>query len=215
MCHCVEVLLIPFIAVSSKNCEEFAFSVLSFENIELEILNQVDVWIDFSSPAQLQNLLSSTTKVPVVSGTTGSSESEIQKIKKSSVGRPIFWASNMSLGIWALRQAMKSLSLIANFDFDIEDIHHNEKKDNPSGTAKTLQSDLSEIVGKKINRPVGKRLGGIFGIHKVTAASQNEIIILEHTALNREVFAEGAVKAAKWILNKKIGYYSMSDLGEK
>lgn len=203
---------IPFLAVSSKNCDEFTFTVTSLENVEPEILQQVDVWIDFSSPEYLENLLQFTSDTPIVTGVTGCSEAQTHKIKIASQKRPLFWASNMSVGVWALRQALKSLGFISDFDFAVEEIHHTLKKDNPSGTAKTLHSDLEKIVNKKVTLPLGKRMGGIFGIHKITAASKSEIITFEHTALNREVFAEGALKAARWIVNKKPGYYSMDNL---
>jgi len=206
---------IPFLAVSSKNCDEFAFTVTSLKNVEEEILEQVDVWLDFSSPEQLQELLQLTKKTPIVTGTTGCTESQIKKIKVAAKKRPLFWASNMSIGVWALRQALKSLGLVKDFDFMVEEIHHTEKKDNPGGTAKTLRSDLEKIVNKKVTLPLGKRVGNVFGIHKVTATSKSETMTFEHTALNREVFAEGALKAARWIVNKKHGYYSMDSLQEK
>jgi 4-hydroxy-tetrahydrodipicolinate reductase len=205
----------PFLAVSSKSCDEFTFTVKSLKNVEAEILEQVDVWIDFSSPEQLAELLNLTFKTPIVTGTTGCTEEQIKKIKAAAKKRPLFWASNMSLGVWALRQALKSLGLVRDFDFKVEEIHHTQKKDNPSGTSKTLHSDLEKIVNKKVTLPLGKRVGHVFGIHKITATSKSETITFEHTALNREVFAEGALKAARWIVNKKHGYYSMDSLQEK
>ena len=204
----------PFLAVSSKSCDEFAFTVASLKNVEEEILDQVDVWVDFSSPERLQELLQLTKKTPIVTGTTGTSEGQFKKIKAAAKKRPLFWASNMSVGVWALRQAIKSLGLVKDFDFKVEEIHHTQKKDNPGGTAKTLRNDLEKIVNKKVTLPLGKRVGHVFGIHKVTAASKSETMTFEHTALNREVFAEGALKAARWIVNKKHGYYSMDNLQE-
>lgn len=203
-----------FMAVSSQICHEFAFSVSTLKDVELEILQQVDVWIDFSSVEKTFELfdLTSETNSPVICGVTGFSTSDFNKLKLISKKRPVFWSSNMSLGVWALRQALKSLGMLGHFDFAVEEIHHTLKKDNPSGTAKTLHEDLEQIVSKKIASPIGKRLGGVFGVHKVIAASKSEMITFEHTALNREVFAEGALKAAKWIVNKKNGYYSMEDL---
>lgn len=204
----------PFLAVSSKNCDEFAFTVASVKNVEEDILEQVDVWLDFSSPEQLQELLQFTKKTPIVTGTTGCTDAQIKKIKAAAKKRPLFWASNMSIGVWALRQALKALGLVKDFDFKVEEIHHTQKKDNPGGTAKTLRDDLEKIVNKKVTLPLGKRVGNVFGIHKVTATSKSETMSFEHTALNREVFAEGALKAARWIVNKKHGYYSMDSLQE-
>jgi 4-hydroxy-tetrahydrodipicolinate reductase len=216
MLHSTEFsnVVTPFIAVSSKVCSEFSFSITSLKNVETEILEQVDVWIDFSSIQQTFELLEQTQNLntPIVCGVTGFSESEFTKIKNFAKKRPLFWASNLSLGLWTLRQALKTLSLLSDFDFAIEEIHHTLKIDNPSGTAKTLHQDLESMTHKKIAKPNGLRLGGVFGIHKVTAASKSELITFEHTALNREVFAEGALKAARWIITKKVGYYSMEDL---
>lgn len=207
-------LFLPFIAVSSQVCPEFAFSVPSIENTEKDILDQVDVWIDFSSPAQSMQFLKAlgSCRIPVVSGTTGFTADQFAYLKKNSRQRPVFWASNMSIGIWVLRQALKSLGAIKNFDFAVDESHHRFKKDNPSGTAKTLHADLEKIAFKKVDLSRGKRLGGIFGIHEITAASKSEVLSFKHTALNREVFADGALKAARWIVNKKNGFYSMEDL---
>ena len=152
---------------------------------------------------------------PIVSGSTGLREKDFNLVRKQSAARPIFWASNMSPGLWAFRQAMKSFQLISNFDFAIEEIHHTQKKDRPSGTAKTLQLDLEKIIEKKIETPSSHRLGSIFGIHTITAASSHEMITMQHQALNRSVFAEGAVKAALWLSKQKSGFYSMEHLFSK
>lgn len=200
------------IAVSSQNCADFNLTVNSLANVDPKVLKQVDVWIDFSTAEQFKNILKYTGSAPIVSGTTDFSTSELKNLKKFGKTRPFFWASNMSLGIWTLRQALKSLALIPDFEFKVEEVHHTQKKDNPSGTAKTLHRDLEKIVGKKVSLPLGKRIGDVFGEHEVTATSKSEVLTFKHTALNREVFAEGALKAAKWIVNKKKGYYSMEDL---
>ena len=120
----------------------------------------------------------------------------------------------MSLGVWTLRQMIQKFNHIANsgFDFVIDEVHHNQKIDNPSGTAITLKNDLEKAINHKIPEIEGKRIGGIFGQHIVTAASKSEVLKIEHFALNRSVFAEGAVQAALWIINKKSGFYSMDDM---
>lgn len=203
-----------FIEVCSKPTGDFAFSFSEIVKIPEKTLKQVDVWIDFSRPEGLAKLLPniSRLKTPVVSGTTGFKKNEFTQVEATAKKIPTFWASNMSVGLWTLRQAIKSLSHVSHFDFAIEEIHHAQKKDNPSGTAVTLHKDLEKAVHKKIPPPVGHRLGGVFGIHTITAASQSEMIKLEHNALNRTVFAEGALKAALWIVKQKPGLYSMDDL---
>lgn len=205
---------IPYLAVGKTTSSLFAMTVVDLRDIENEILTDVDVWIDFSSAEGLAHLLKSTEKqkTPIVSGSTGLSDSDFKNLKIHSKQRALFWASNLSPGLWAFRQALQSFSSIANFDFAIDEIHHTQKKDQPSGTAKTLQADLEQAIGRKISTPSSHRLGGVFGVHNVIAASANEVITFQHQALNRSVFAEGALKAAGWLTERKPGLYSMDDL---
>ncbi|MFN3695822.1 MAG: 4-hydroxy-tetrahydrodipicolinate reductase [Pseudobdellovibrio sp.] len=204
----------PFIEIAKRPSDEFTLSYKSIHEVSVETLKAVDVWIDFSRPEGLDDLIDvlAKTKSAVVSGTTGLGDIQINKLKKLSAKNAVFWASNMSVGLWTVRQTLKSLKSISHFDFAIDEIHHTQKKDNPSGTAITLHQDLELATGKKIPLPRGHRLGGIFGIHTITAASQSEMIKIEHNALNRSVFAEGAIKAAVWIFRKNAGLYSMDDL---
>ncbi len=208
----VESSHISYLFVGRKPSPSFSFSVTNLKNIEDEILQEVDVWIDFSSAEGLFSLLKRTADTPVVSGSTGLSTEQFKQLKRISVKRPVFWASNMSVGLWAFRQALKSFSTVSDFDFSINEIHHNQKKDKPSGTALTLRDDLKKIVSKRIETPTAQRLGGVFGIHTVYAASANEIISFQHQALNRKVFATGAIQAAEWAIEQKNGFYSMDDM---
>lgn len=210
-------ILFPFLFVGDETSCIFAVSAPDIKKIEPEILADVSVWIDFTSGGGLIELLKVTEKfkTPVVSGSTGLSVNEFNKLKKYSKKRSIFWASNMSPGLWAFRQALKGLSSIANFDFAIEEIHHTQKKDKPSGTAKTLQLDLEKITNKKIVTPTSFRLGGVFGVHTIFAASSNEVITMQHQALNRAVFAEGALMACDWLVSQLVGFYSMDELFSK
>lgn len=174
----------------------------------------VDVWIDFSSPELLKQLLSIAVKnkTAVVSGTTGLSDADQSALKRAAKAIPVLWASNMSLGVAVLTEALEVFSRIRDFDFQIEEFHHNRKKDRPSGTAKSLQEKLEKAVGRKLPEVLSIRGGGIFGIHKVHAMSSEEHIVFEHMALNRAVFARGAVEAAQWLCSKKKGFYSMRDV---
>jgi 4-hydroxy-tetrahydrodipicolinate reductase len=175
---------------------------------------EVDIWIDFSSPELLKKLLTtaSKNKTPVVSGTTGLTPADQTALKRAAKNIPVLWASNMSLGVAVVTEALKVFSRISNFDFQIEEFHHNRKKDAPSGTAKSLQESLEKAVGRKLPAPLSIRGGGIFGIHKVHAMAEEEHIVFEHMALNRAVFARGAVEAAQWLCSKKKGFYSMRDV---
>lgn len=203
-----------FAEICSHPTGAFLQSHRGVYEMDAKDLKQIDVWIDFSQPEALRDLLEVVEefKTPLVSGTTGFSSHEQNLLKNAAKKTPIFWASNMSIGLWTVRQALKSFSHINYFDFALDEIHHTQKKDNPSGTAVTLHRDLENAVGKKIKPAIGHRLGGVYGVHTITAASQSEMIKLEHNALNRTVFAEGALKAALWVVNQKSGLYSMDDL---
>lgn len=202
------------VEIASKPTGDFAASFTDISKVPVSTLKQVDVWIDFSRPEGLMALLAvlQQVKKPLVSGSTGFEGKQFSKVEAASKKIPLFWSSNMSVGLWTVRQAIKALATVSHFDFALDEIHHTQKKDNPSGTAVTLHQDLEKAVGKKIAPAVGHRLGGVFGIHTITAASQSEMIKLEHNALNRTVFAEGALKAAKWIVKQPAGLYSMDDL---
>jgi 4-hydroxy-tetrahydrodipicolinate reductase len=207
----------PFVAISSKNCEEFKNNFTSLDFVSDDILKKVDVWIEFSSIETLMQFCTKfkASKVRIVSGTTGLSKAEFKKLKILSKSAAVFWSSNMSPGLWALRRSLKALSGISDFEFSIEETHHLQKKDNPSGTALTLKNDLDQILKKKLKTPVGHRLPDVFGVHKIKAKSDSEILTFEHIALNRSVFAQGALKAATFLVKKKQGFYSMADLNLK
>ena len=202
----------PYLFVGIKKSNHFSISVPTLKNTESEILAEVDVWIDFSSADGFFELLKNSKKAPIVSGTTGFSPTQFAKIKAASKNRAIFWASNFSVGLWSFRQALKALQFVKDFDFAIDEVHHNQKKDMPSGTALTLKSDLEDVIGRKIAAPQAQRLGGIYGIHTVYAASENEVISFQHQAINRKVFASGALRAAEWLVTKKSGLYLMDDM---
>lgn len=173
--------------------------------------------IDFSSEEGLLAAVEYAiqNRLPLVSGTTGISAKAHKALEKAAKKIPVLWAPNMSLGIYILRKCIAHMRALAeDFDFQIEDFHHKHKKDAPSGTAKILQKDLVEAVGKKIPDVVSVRGGGIFGVHKVIAMSDEEVITFEHEALNRAVFAKGAVHAANWLAKQKAGQYRFEDVFE-
>ena len=176
--------------------------------------NSVDLVIDFSLPTIFSKVLNfcENNKIPLVSGTTGLSSQQLHAIKKASEKIPILWAPNMSLGVAVINEMIKSLEAFDGADFQIEEFHHNRKLDKPSGTALFLQKTLRKTVKKKVPRPLAIRGGGIYGIHKVHAMTDEEHIIVEHSALNRSVFARGAVRAAAWLADKSPGQYELADL---
>ena len=174
----------------------------------------VDLWIDFSLPEVFASLVSHAIKhqQAIVSGTTGITDKDAKLIQKAGTKIPILWASNMSIGIATLRKALEVFKGLEGFDFQIEESHHNKKKDRPSGTAKTLEKDLQKQIKSKLPETIVMRAGGIYGVHKIHAVSDEEHLEFSHTALNRAVFAKGAIKAALWLKAKKPGVYDIMDV---
>ena len=198
-------------------------------------LSKANVIIDFTIPECTFEVLKIATKLKkkVVIGTTGFTKIEENLIRKFSKKIPILKAGNMSLGINLLMYLTEitSASLGNNYLSKVFEIHHKHKKDHPSGTALMLgkgiavgkNKDFYKIMGKKyLNKkefPYGKKInfnsirkGEIIGEHEVTFSSGKEIITLNHEAFDRALYSEGAITAAKWILNKKPGLYSMRNV---
>ena len=196
---------------------------------------KTDVIIDFTIPSCTLEMLkiASKLKKKVVIGTTGFTKNEEKLIQKYSKQIPILKAGNMSLGINLLMYLTEiaSKTLEENYLTKIFEIHHKHKKDYPSGTALMLgkgiangkNKNLDNLLGKKfLNKktfPYGKKInfnsirkGKIIGEHEVTFSSGKEIIKLNHEAFDRALYSEGALTAAKWLINKKPGLYSMRDL---
>ncbi len=194
-----------------------------------------DLIIDFTIPKCTFQILriASKLKKKVVIGTTGFNKKEENLIKKFSKKIPILKAGNMSLGINLLMYLTEiaSSSLGKNFLSKIFEIHHKHKKDFPSGTALMLGKGIAigknknfyNLLGKKyLNRktfPYGKKInfnslrkGKIIGKHEVKFSSGKEIITLNHEAFDRALYSEGALSAAKWLMKKKPGLYSMRDI---
>tara|TARA_Y100001936_G_C16028829_1_gene644228 strand:- start:632 stop:1408 length:777 start_codon:yes stop_codon:yes gene_type:complete len=191
--------------------------------------------IDFTVPKSTFQVLKIASKLKkrVVIGTTGFNKKEEDLIKKFSKKIPILKAGNMSLGINLLMYLTEiaSGSLGKNFLSKIFEIHHKHKKDYPSGTALMLgkgiavgkNEDFYNLLGNKyLNKktfPYGKKInfnsirrGEIIGEHEVKFSSGKEIITLNHEAFDRALYSEGALSAAKWLMKKKPGLYSMRDL---
>jgi len=194
-----------------------------------------NIIIDFTVPKCTLELLKIASKLKkrVVIGTTGFSKREENLIKKYSRRIPILKAGNMSLGINLLMYLTEiaSRSLGNNFLSKVFEVHHKHKKDHPSGTALMLGKGIAigknknfyKLVGKKyFNKktfPYSKKInfsslrkGEIVGNHKVFFTSGKETITLDHEAFDRALYAEGAFTAAKWLMSKKPGLYSMRDV---
>ena len=194
-----------------------------------------NIIIDFTVPKCTLEVLKIAAKLKkrVVIGTTGFSKKEESLIKKYSKKIPILKAGNMSLGINLLMYLTEiaSKSLANSFLSKVFEIHHKHKKDHPSGTALMLakgiaigkKKDFYKLVGKKyLNKksfPYSKKInfnsirkGEIVGNHKVLFSSGKETITLNHEAFDRALYSEGAFTAAKWLMSKKPGLYSMRNV---
>ena len=196
---------------------------------------KTDIIIDFTVPSCTLEILkiAKRLKKKVVIGTTGFNKNQEDLIKKYSKKIPILKAGNMSLGINLLvyLTEITSSSLGKNFLSKVFEIHHKHKKDYPSGTALMIGKGIAygkkknflSLYGKKfLNKktfPYSKKInfnsirkGEIIGEHEVKFSSGKEIITLNHEAFDRALYSEGALTAAKWLINKKPGLYSMRDL---
>ncbi len=179
-----------------------------------------DVVIDFSSPAGTMEIVDWCVKKKkaIVIGTTGFKLKNFNLIEKASKKIPIFMSPNMSLGVNAMREAMQAfLKAYGSCEIEIEEIHHKDKKDKPSGTAIFLKDAVEEVKksNQKVSSPVSLRGGEVYGIHKVYFFGGGEWVSFEHHAQGRALFAEGALAASRWILKQKAGLYSMKDLLKK
>ena len=194
-----------------------------------------DVIIDFTVPTCTIEILkiASKLKKKVVIGTTGFNQKQENIIKNYSKKIPILKAGNMSLGVNLLMYLTEiaSKSLNDKYLAKIFEVHHKHKKDYPSGTALMLgkgiadgkNKNLNNLIGKKyLNKktfPYGKKInfnslrkGEIIGEHEVNFSSGKEIIKLNHEAFDRALYSDGALTAAKWLMKKKPGLYSMRNL---
>ena len=196
---------------------------------------KANVIIDFTVPKCTLEVLKIASKLKkrVVIGTTGFTRKEENIIKKYSRKIPILKAGNMSLGVNLLMYLTEitSKSLNNNFLSKVFEVHHRNKKDHPSGTALMLgkgiavgkNKDFYRLMGKKyLNKksfPYGKKInfnsmrkGSVIGEHEVSFSSGKEIVSLNHEAFDRALFSEGALTAARWIIGKKPGLYSMRNV---
>ena len=200
----------------------------------MDFTGEADVIIDFSNPAALETLLSFAVakKIPLVLCTTGYTAEHLDKIREASFEIPVFRSGNMSLGINLLLELIKRATTVLGDGFDVEIVerHHRRKVDSPSGTALMLADAVASAMPqapeyvydrqpRSIPRPKNEigisvvRGGTIVGDHEVIFAGTDEVIELRHHAYSRDVFAVGAVNAAKFMAQvKSPGMYDMSDV---
>ena len=193
-------------------------------------LDGVDCIIDFSHHSVTPMLLDFAMEynLPLVLCTTGHTDREIEKINSASKNIPLFYSGNMSVGIALLIELAKTTAkAFPEAEIEIIEKHHNRKIDAPSGTALMLANAICEIrpdayancgrsgQGKRSTNEIGIhsiRMGNIVGEHEVIIGTENQTITLKHEAHNRALFAEGAIAAAEYLVNRSAGLYDMKSM---
>ena len=217
------------------------FDLLGQENEDFPVFSSpasypgsADVLVDFSAPAALPALLEFglERRIPLVLATTGYSPEQLEQIQAAAREIPIFRSGNMSLGVNVLAGLVKkaAAALGEGFDIEIVERHHHRKVDAPSGTALMLAEAAAQALPyepeyiyerQSVRKPRGRqeigissvRGGNIVGDHEVIFAGRDEVIELKHSAMSREVFASGALRAARFLAKVQApGLYSMTDL---
>ena len=183
---------------------------------EADVQMQPDVIIYFSSPQALDEVLNLAIAKScfLVIATTGYTEQQLADIQLASKKIPVFQSSNFSIGIYLMQKALDTLlsRMKQPYDVHLIDIHHNKKKDAPSGTAKMLASSMSAHKPLDEIQTVSLRSGSVVGEHQVSIQWNQESLTLTHQAQSKEVFAFGAIAAAQFLVQQPIGYYTMDDL---
>ncbi|MBF0491669.1 MAG: 4-hydroxy-tetrahydrodipicolinate reductase [Deltaproteobacteria bacterium] len=225
---------ITLAACVDKKTAQTVEGLICFTNLK-DVISTGNVIIDFShADASLENLkLAMSSKVPLVIGTTGFNLKERQQIEEAAKSIPIVFSSNMSIGVnvmWKLlEQATRALG--PAYDIEVVEMHHRLKKDAPSGTAMTTAEVLAKAAGRNLEKDavysrhgmIGERKAGEIGIqtlrggdvvgdHTVYFAGIGERLEITHRASSRDTFAQGALRAAEWVVDKKPGLYNMQDV---
>jgi len=202
-------------------CKQSDVQAIDFQAATKD-LNNISAVIDFSSPEGLTACINFCIEnsIPLISGTTGLSAEQLETLRTAKKFIPILLASNMSLGVSNLKSSIEQylLSISTPSKCKIIEIHHTNKKDSPSGTAIEIKSFLENLPGSKIDGLIdvhSYRIGNIFGIHRIIFENAEGITTFQHIANSRNIFARGAIKAAKWINTKEAGEYSFADFLNK
>lgn len=225
----------PFVGQDAGQVAGIGESSVKISGSLDDIIDSGDVIIDFTLPdATMDNIKkASLAGKSMVVGTTGLTDDQLKDIKKTAEGIRLVLAPNMSVGMNVMFKIVAEMAKILGDDYDIEilEAHHRLKKDAPSGTAMGLARKLAEatnrdlektavysrhgIIGERTNEEIGiqtLRAGDITGDHTVMFGGIGERLELTHRAHNRDNFARGAIRAAKWILDRDAGLYDMQDV---
>lgn len=195
---------------------------------EFVFTEEPEIMVDFSHPDNLERLLtySLQKKIPLVIGTTGYSPEQFQKIQQAGRIVPVLYSSNFSLGVLVMKQLVQqATAALKNWQIELIEKHHSQKKDSPSGTAKTLIESIQEV--RKLT-PVYSwekqlrnddeigihsiRVGSLPGEHEVLFATTDEVLSIKHEVFSNRIFADGAVNAAIWLKEQPAGWYQLKDM---
>ena len=195
-----------------------------------ETAPKADACIDFSGVGALPHLLAYVrrTGTPLVSGTTGLTEPDFDALNETAKTVPVIWTANYSTGVAVLRRMLREYAqVLADWDKEIVELHHNQKVDAPSGTAKLLLQALDPdgealvvhgregFCGKRKKEEIGVfslRGGTVAGEHTVSFFGEDEVLEITHRAASRKIFAAGALRAAEALAAKPAGRYSLEEL---
>lgn len=183
------------------------------------LLASADVVIDFSLPEGTMHVLDAAEAhgKPVVCGVSGLSEAQMARLGEVAKVVPVVYDRNMSLGVAVLEHSVREAarSLGKDFDIGISEVHHVHKKDAPSGTALKLGEAVAAARGEQGTGSVrfkSERRGEVPGDHDVVMRSETETLTFAHSVTTRQVFADGAIRAARWVVGKTPGLYQMRDV---
>ena len=218
------------IAGAGRMGKAIAAGIAALEDMELAgtwgrgddldaLLAAADVVIDFSLPEGTMAVLDAVRRhgKPLVCGVSGLSEAQMARVDETAAVVPVVYDRNMSLGIAVLTRAVRdaAASLGKDFDIAISEVHHVHKKDAPSGTALKLGEAAAGARGEPGTGSVefhSERRGEVPGDHEVSLRSPTERLTFAHSVTTRQVFADGALRAARWVVGKPAGRYRMSDV---
>ena len=183
------------------------------------LVSSADVVIDFSLPEATSQVLETVTHLgkPLVCGVSGLTDAQMAALNTAAASVPLVYDRNMSLGVAVLERSVREAagSLGMDFTVEISEVHHVHKKDAPSGTALKLGEAVAAARGESGVGSVSfksERRGEVPGDHEVVMRSPTEQITFAHSVTTRQVFADGAVRAARWAVGQKPGRYAMSDV---
>lgn len=182
------------------------------------VIHQADVIIDFTAAEAAANhaKLAAEHGKPIVIGTTGLNDEQRSMVHEASNQVAVLYAPNMSLGVNVLFHLIKTATkaLGNNFCVEISETHHTKKLDKPSGTALKMRDTVAQERATNCNeiKVTAFREGNVVGDHTIAFASPEEVLEIRHSALTRELFARGAITAARWIVGKPAGLYDMANV---